>query len=920
MGYSSRKHRTPVAGAFAIQDIGTSGWTPYPTPATCDFPTNGYKAAAQTGSRIYYINPSLAYSLANDTAALYYLWNGTALIDNLGNLAPTSGVFTGIAYGTDPFNPSASVTEYSRWAHVAPRDNGDIGGATTTNIGSWAMGTTAWRSSKPDMWLFKRGTTLDMYRDMRTFLDDTARTATRVSGYNTLVTAGGVSSTKRAVIGAYGSKVSARPVIKNPFGQGFLGLNNSGPYSYVSYLDLTFDGSQRNVQLSPVDYLGFPSNSSGVNTATNFFGLQTSLFTDILFEGLHFHSMNSNVQLQWGTVNSLFVPGITINRCLINDGWGDSDPYPGQVTATKTGADQTWTGAAFTQVTYGATIAGSNQAGWNTTTSVYSTATAGRYYKTWFHLKFTGTVTGSIQVAMFVGGVQGQTVTIPGTGVALDTYNLHDILYSGLQASAGTAIDIRVAVTAGSGTFTLAGSSAGAAMVSELLSTSGGGNGIYMFGGSAGARYNLTESILIRNGFSIDPNAQSTTFPNGSGRYDWNIYNHNMYLVGNFDPTGCFETGNVSLIGAAGDVRRNVANVSKCFTYGGYTGMNPEHNGNPYTSTVGGWTDNVHQHYRAQFGTVSAHPAWGFLFAEGMYGTSILRNIVTEAGMSGAAADTALVFSSGSQPYPIPSQIVWQNSLTNLQVNNNIFDATYPTTAYAVTEKNGSNDVSSQWMTPTNIDWVTGGTTYITGNTVSVAILGSYTGTPVYQWYRYTGYLTKTPALGAGATTATYTLQAIDISSNKPSVACLVTGIVLAAGAGINGITGTGNSIIQSAGAGTTLPRYFVQDANGGNVGAPVYAMAPTASNSVYSATSFYASRAVQTTAAGGTNANACLATALPALNINVTTAEGVQEYRDAVVGKTNLADAMRRGRWDDRLLGRQIGNHVRTGRGMATV
>jgi hypothetical protein len=913
--------------SFVMQDIGLTGWTPYPTPTTSDYPTNAYKSAAQTGSRIYYINPSLPYSLVADAAALYYLWNGAAIIDNLGNLAPTSGPYNGVAYGTDPFNPAASVTEFTRWAYVAPRIGGDIGYTGTTAIAQHNSGSSAFRFGKPDYWLIKRGTTMSFYRDMRTFLDDTGRSATNVPAYATLITAGGVSPTQRAVIGPYGPLSVARPIIKDQMGNGFLALNNNANYQYVSTLDLTFDGSARNVQLSPVDFTNFPANDHNCRFGINFAGLQTPYFVDNLIEGCHFHKINGNCQIQWATTNSTNPEGLNMRRNIFNDSWFEGDyGFSGycQVGALKTGADQTWTGTAVTQVTYASTIVNavySNVAGWNTGTSVYSTQNANRNYKGWFHLKFTGTVTGNIQVAMYVNGVQGQTVTIAGTGVTNDVYNLHDILYSGNVVAAGTPIDLRINVTAGSGTYTLTGSSAGAFIISQpVTGPSSGCNGLYMFFGNSGARYRLTENIFIRSGFAVDPNVQATPVPNGLLGWDWNIFNHNQYFVGNADGNNCFETGNLSLLGPSGDTRRNAAIISNNFTYQGYAQMTPEHNRNPFTVATGAWTDNVHQNYRALAGSVSGHPAIGITIGDGIFGAQVSRNIVTEAGMGGSVSDAALTFSGGVAPYAMPGHIYWQNGMTDLVVSGNLLEATYATTAYALTERNGATQLFSQWQTPTNIDWLGTGHSYVLGDTVTVSIAGSYTGTPAYQWYRYDpSAFTKTAI--AGATSATYTLAvAGDLTGVKPSVACAVTGIVMATGTGISA-TGSGNQIIQSVNAGTTFPRYYIQDVNGGT-GTAVYPIAPAASGSAYTATSFYANRAAQTTAQGGYNANVCFSSILTSLGVTVTTAEAMQEYRDLVVGGTdaNIVNAMRRGKFDARLLGPFMNNQFRAARGMATL
>jgi hypothetical protein len=908
--------------SFVLQDIGLTGWTLYPTPATVDYPTNAYKSAAQTGSRIYYINPSLPYSLVTDAAALYYLWSGTAIIDNLGNLSPTSGPYTGVAYGADPFNPSAAVTEFTRWAYVAPRVGGDIGYTGTTAIGQIDSGSSAFRFGKPDYWLIKRGTTLSFYRDMRTFLDDTGRSATNIPPYTTLITAGGVSPTQRAVVGAYGPLSTARPIIKDQMGIGFLAINNVAAYKFVSTLDLTFDGSARNVQLSPVDFGNFPANDHNCRLGTNYSGLQTALFSDNLIEGCHFHKMNNNCQFSWANANSANPDGLKLRRNIFNDSWNEGDVTATgywQLTATKTGADQTWSGTSVTQVTYATVINGNNQAGWNVGTSIFSTQNANRTYKTWFHLKFTGTVTGNIQVAMYVNGVQGQTVTIAGTGVTNDVYNLHNILYSGNVTAAGTPIDLRINVTAGSGTYTLSAGGAGAIMISQL-SLINASNGVYMFFGNTGARYELTENIFLRNGFYVDPNAQATPVPNGVGQWNWDIFNHNHYLVGNSDGNNCLETGNVSMLGASGDVRRNPAVVSNNFTYQGYVTMDPEHNRNTYVVATGGWSDNVHQNYRALAGNVAGHPATGMLISDGMLGMSVSRNIVTEAGMGGSVSDAALTFSGGVAPYAMPGHLYWQNAMTGLVVSGNILEATYATTAYALTEKNGATQLFCQWQTPTNIDWSGTGHSYILGDTVTVSIVGSYTGTPAYQWYRYDPGAFSKNAI-AGATSATYTLAvAGDLTGVKPSVACAVTGIVMATGTGISA-TGAGNQVIQASLAGTTFPRYYSQDVNGGT-GTAVYPIAPATSGSTYTSTSFYANRAAQATAQGGYNANVCLSSILTSLGVTVTTAEAMQEYRDIVVGGTdaNIVNAMRRGRFDSRLLAPAMNNQFRAARGMATL
>ncbi len=98
-------------------DIG--GWTiPVPTKADDRI---ALRNAAQPGSRIYYISAAQG----NDRTGEIYFWDGSQIIDSSGRPKDASGM----AYGTDPMNPSAAVKPFKRWAYVGPRRDpkSDIG-------------------------------------------------------------------------------------------------------------------------------------------------------------------------------------------------------------------------------------------------------------------------------------------------------------------------------------------------------------------------------------------------------------------------------------------------------------------------------------------------------------------------------------------------------------------------------------------------------------------------------------------------------------------------------------------------------------------------------------------------------------------------------------------------------------------------
>jgi hypothetical protein len=78
-----------------------------------------------------------------------------------------------------------------------------------------------------------------------------------------------------------------------------------------------------------------------------------------------------------------------------------------------------------------------------------------------------------------------------------------------------------------------------------------------------------------------------------------------------------------------------------------------------------------------------------------------------------------------------------------------------------------------------------------------------------------------------------------------------------------------------------------------------------------------YSSLAAAKATEGGSNWNASIKTHLQGLGLNITSADGMQEYIDNTGARSNnpKVNAMRRGLWDTRYV-KGLLNHVRQGRG----
>lgn len=761
--------RLVLPSGFQIQDVGASGWT---TPLPTDLDTTTYSALdrRQPGTRLHYINPVSGRDPVLDAAIidashpageLYFYKNG-AIVDKNG-LATNPA--NGLEYGKDPLNPNpAAIRPFRRYAYVAPREGAtiDIGAlpSPANRIGI-AGSVAAFRAGFGDWFLIAGGTTLDFYTDLRTYLDDMGQSGTAIFSSNTLMGNGGSSAAHLGVVGGYGTPDNGRARVIHPT-YAFIGHLGTGAYAHMLYTGIMLDGGPRDKPIRPVDWNAVLDNDAGLVSA-NFGGL-TAAHTNLIFEDIHWHRCGGNVQFQWDKNHVTPTDGVTLNRYIITDTWEDSSGSPTRVgVATKTAGDQSWAAGTTTTVAFDNVTTGAPQlatSGVFTVPSGFNGSALGATYfvKVWALLDVTATVptNGSIEAVVFVNGVEFATASKQGTGVTDDTYRFSPIFYPRGTVT-GDTIDVRVRTTNASGTVTVLNNKA-KLVISLRKPAHSGGVFMQMY---AGTRWTMKSGIKMRNGFQEDPTTQATDLPAGPGvfpftRYDWNILNHNMYTVGDADYDNVVYEDNVNMLGAAGEVSRNGGFYRKNYYYTGYVQMVPEHNNRVYTTQTGAWVDNVLQRYVALSGTTGAHPGWGLLLSSGTKDVEVKRNIVSDVRAPGKGA-WAVSISSINTPYYKPLELKWVQDITGTQVTDNIFDSTDTYAGDAVLmECNGEGYLLSQWNAP-----ITGSNTV--GSTLTCTPTpGWASGTPAYQWYRYTKNADPGKVAISGATSQTYVAQDYD--------------------------------------------------------------------------------------------------------------------------------------------------------------
>jgi hypothetical protein len=326
----AKKRMLKKRTAFALVDIGTSGWTVNQW-TTVNTGTFSRTHASQPGSRFYFIDPSqtvVTTELAIDEAAEFYLWDGTNIIDQAGST--TDGF--GQAYGTDPRhpNPLATIKAYKRWAHCGPRNaSGDVGVAQDVgrqNPDALMRNTGAFN----DGWFFKRGTTYQFDTAMTSWRSDKAMSPTMPSCG--LMTPQGISATHRMYVGSYGPLTVERATITQPCGAMICRLTSG--WNHVLYQDLIFDGLDR----AGPNYETLSPASTGGAQCVRLLG-NTSGTTDLVFEGCWVLRFKDGFALGANSPNQ-FLGKVTLFRCVVSDAWATNNQHAQGVFFTGTSASQ----------------------------------------------------------------------------------------------------------------------------------------------------------------------------------------------------------------------------------------------------------------------------------------------------------------------------------------------------------------------------------------------------------------------------------------------------------------------------------------------------------------------------------------------------------------------------------------------------
>ena len=887
LGHLARNVASFVA-SFTFADVGTAGWTiPVPTAVT-GLPST-YTSLTQVGSRIFYVD-SVA---GNDTTAVPYFWNGSAIVDSAGS---TTGAGS-VAYGTDPLNPSGPILPFATYARCACKDSVDYTDNTTTTIAAWSMNPL--RVGFPDWWLFKRGQTVDLYQDMRTFLNNTGRSATPVAYYtNGLRPAGGASLAAPGVVGAYGPLSAGRARFVNPLWN-FIVLNGQPQFAF--WFGLLFDGSSRDRAVRPVDW-GIYSNFDLVHSAMYALGLGPGT-PGWRMEDCHLYA-TTGINAQFAPTHTTPTSWLTGARNLVTDSY---DPACNVLVEARkdTGvADQTFASNTTTKITWPTLTSGANFA-----SDQYTTVAAADFYG-WVLSDITADLgaSGYVEIVPFVNGAEvvGNSIRFNTIGAGLSTYALHGAVYFG-SVAAGAVLSIYFRTTnAPAGTITVKGNKFSRLVISQPAHS--GCQGVYLQT-SPGTQFNLTKQIVLRNGFGSNPVLQPNFLPNGTGLYHFDPYNHNWYMAGDADYANCHLDESVSMIGSAGDVFRTLCSMNKSFTYTGYISICPSHRDRAYTVTGGSYDDSVFQLFYSTLG--GAHTGQGVYTGNGTVGFSIQRSIFSDAAMGGTIPNSVLTLYSSDTPYGALNQLSWTNDTTNTTISGNIIDA-LNATALPYREQNGQNFNLSQWNAP-----ITG--TIAAASVLTCTLTPGYTGTPTYQWKRCTAgeYNNVSGTNIAGATTNTYTQASGDIGTDAEGMSrslllCVVSGITYPTGVGISGTSVTSNVVVGPTSINAT--GFYVPFASSGTAGVPA------ASATTFTTNSNYASISAAASALSWPNQTASLGTYVQALGIAVPATDGMQEYYNTVIGSNPILTAMRRGQWDDRFEAKKMGNHVRAGRNMAVL
>ncbi len=303
--------------------VSVSGWVSGVAPDS---------SLAQTGSRLYYVNPSNVSNpsgiadpatLANCQANFMY-WNGTNIIDAQGYTSP-GGV--GTLYGTDPYSPSGPVNEFKTYSSVAPRSSAatDVGG-TATSISPYNVAPSSlMRNGKSDYYFFKRGETISLTADIAAWNTRRGISAT----FGAMILPRGPSSAQPFVMAAYGSTSVARPKFTQCLAatQIFVntlvtGLNN------VLFTGLHIDGRDRTQ--------GTAVTLASLNVIAA--GDESILFEDVWFQGGRTGLNLGSGGSQETPPDSTMAGVITLRGCIVSDCFRNNSGCNGMFYGGKHGS------------------------------------------------------------------------------------------------------------------------------------------------------------------------------------------------------------------------------------------------------------------------------------------------------------------------------------------------------------------------------------------------------------------------------------------------------------------------------------------------------------------------------------------------------------------------------------------------------
>lgn len=310
----------PYAGAASESTADIGGWTT-PTPKTRDTSTYALMHISQPGSRIYYVSSSAGTDSNSTSVADVYFWDGANIIDSSGSTTGAGGV----AYGTNPFNPTGPIKPFKTWCKVWWKSGGAEYTATpsTVVVGS-GIPNSGGRNTFSDWVLFAVGDTWDISADLAAY-------GSSQQANSSLAMPGSADASYPQVAGYYGDIAStARPRFTKPQTVGFCTRNYSASattWRNVNHLSLHFDGHTRTTSDAYHNGIGI--------------GNHTAASTGILYEDVWLDGCALGISAPNGGLAGPFLNGqITFRRMITTECFGASTGVGG--TFTQPDVDYKW--------------------------------------------------------------------------------------------------------------------------------------------------------------------------------------------------------------------------------------------------------------------------------------------------------------------------------------------------------------------------------------------------------------------------------------------------------------------------------------------------------------------------------------------------------------------------------------------------